>query len=76
MSFNGIKQSRLDYIIMPMSFIYNVDMVNIGHSVYSDHSPVELNLKEKIAHSKGRGFWKFNTSLLKDPEYVTKTITY
>jgi exonuclease III len=69
---NGIRQSRLDYIIMPNSFIYDVEYTNIGHSIYSDHSPVQLKLKESTTNKKGRGFWKFNTSLLKDPEYVTK----
>jgi hypothetical protein len=72
MAFNGIKQSRLDYILIPNSLIYNVEEIEIGHSLYSDHSPVSLKLTDKHEGSKGRGFWKFNNSLLKDIEYIDK----
>jgi hypothetical protein len=67
---NGIQQSRLNYIVIPVSLMYSVENISIGHSIYSDHSPVHLELMEKVASNKGRGFWKLNTSLLKDKEYV------
>jgi hypothetical protein len=44
---------------MPNSFIYNFEYANIGHSIYSDHSPVQLKLKELTTNNKGT-------------EYVTK----
>jgi exonuclease III len=70
MTFNGIKQSRLDYILISNSLIYNVEKIEFGHSLYSDHSPVHLKLENKQEATKGRGFWKFNNSLLKDLEYI------
>jgi exonuclease III len=72
MSINGIKQSRLDYIIIPKSFLNNIETIEIKHNIYSDHNPVHLKIKPTQSSSKGRGFWKFNTSLLKDIDYVTK----
>jgi exonuclease III len=72
MTFSGIKQSRLDYILIANGLIYNVEKIEIGHSLYSDHSPVHLTLANKQEVIKGRGFWKFNTSLLKDLEYIEK----
>ena len=72
MIFTGVKQSRLAYIIIPKSFLYNVETIEIGHSIYSDHSPL---LKTETSNQKGRGFWKFNLALLKDHEYVKKVNT-
>jgi hypothetical protein len=40
--------------------------------MYSDHNPVELILSGIEQNNKGRGFWKLNTSLLKDKDYVNK----
>ena len=56
MSFNGIKQSRLDYIIIPKSLLYNVETIEIKHSIYSDHNPVHLKIKPTQSSQKGRGF--------------------
>ena len=70
MAYNSIQQSQLDYILISASLMYNVQKVEIGHSVYSDHSPVLLKLSDKNPGNKGRGFWKFNTSLLKDLEDI------
>jgi hypothetical protein len=50
--------------------MYCIKKISIGHSVYSDHSPVHLELLETAENVKGIGFWKLNTSLLKDKEYV------
>jgi exonuclease III len=72
MSYLGIQQSRLDYIFIPNSLIYNVLEIEIGHSLYSDHSPIHLKLADRQSVTKGRGFWKLNVSLLKDLEYITQ----
>ena len=47
-----------------------MESIDIENSIYSDHNPVHLKLKPNAHNQKGRGFWKFNTSLLKDPNYV------
>ena len=36
----------------------------------SDHCPIDLEI-DFSKFQRGRGFWKFNNSLLKDPEYLT-----
>lgn len=51
------------------SLIDDICEINIGNSYRSDHSPVILTLKIN-EFIKGRGLWKFNNSLLQDPEYV------
>ena len=49
-----------------MTYTYDT---NIGLSYNSDHSPVILYFKfEDNEHDKG--LWKFNNSLLYDPQYV------
>ena len=40
-------------------------MVNSVHSAVS----LELNL-DKLETKRGKGYWKFNTSLLSDPEFT------
>jgi endonuclease/exonuclease/phosphatase family metal-dependent hydrolase len=69
---SGIVQSRLDYIICPHSYLYQLKDTKIGNSVYSDHNPVTIELECMTEHKRGKGFWKFNNSLLTDNEYVTK----
>jgi exodeoxyribonuclease-3 len=68
----GIQQSRLDYFLVANSFIYRVGKCEIGPSIYSDHNIISLEIKCKPNNVRGRGFWKFNTSLLRDKEYVDK----
>ena len=38
----------------------------------SDHSPVVLKLRSAESIERGRGYWKFNNSLLNDAEFVTE----
>ena len=68
----GIIQSRLDYFICPSSFLYNMKSCEIQNSVYSDHNPVTLELYIDNETVRGKGFWKFNNSLLTDSDYVAK----
>jgi exonuclease III len=56
LAYNSIQQSRLDYIIIPVSLTYSVKNIAIGHSIYSDHRPVHLELIDKVTSNKGRGF--------------------
>ena len=38
--------------------------------MYSDHCSIDLEI-DFAKFQRGRGFWKFNNSLLNDPEYLT-----
>ena len=70
MSKRGQMHSRLDYFLISNHMIHDFHTANILPSIKSDHSIIKISfiLKEEI--DKGKGFWKFNTSLLKDIEYV------
>lgn len=68
---NPIKQARLDYFLISENFMSNVADVQINPGYRSDHSMIILNvqLNEFV---KGRGLWKFNSTLLSDKDYVSK----
>ena len=65
---------RLDYWLISDSLHDLVTRVDMIGSIKTDHSAIVLELKEIEENCKGPGFWKLNTSLLANPEYV-KTIT-
>jgi hypothetical protein len=71
-SAHGIIQSRLDYFICPSSALYHLKSCQIENSLYSDHNPITLDLYIENEPIRGKGIWKFNTSLLSDTEYVSK----
>ena len=47
-----------------------IDQVNIIPSIKSDHSAILLSINEIDEQTHGPSFWKFNTSLLDDKDYV------
>lgn len=59
---------RLDFFLISRNLLHLTTNTNIAPSINSDHSIVHLNFKI-TNEPKGPGFWKFNTSLLKDHEY-------
>lgn len=63
------QQARLDFFLVSDNIITNIKSADILYSYRSDHSlvTVEVAFKEE---EKYRSFWKFNSSLLKDKEYV------
>ena len=62
-------QCRLDYFLVSQSLHGFVHNAEITPGVKRDHSQVQLSLT-KGSKSTGRGFWKLNTSLLMDNDYV------
>ena len=71
MTRNGLVQSRLDYFLILSHMVYDVSNVSIEPSIKSDHSIISAEFNFDNTCTKGRGFWKFNSSLLVDKEYVT-----
>ena len=65
------KQSRLDFFLVHDSifqFVTNADIIP-GDS--TDHSAIILKLKlHESERGRGKGYWKFNNSLIKDKKYV------
>jgi len=68
---NPIRQSRIDLWIIPNTLIYSVDSCEIRPSIRSDHSLVTLILNKPVAQ-RGKGYWKFNSSLLQDQNYIDR----
>ena len=67
----SLKQSRLDFFLISEDLYNQTSLVDIKASYKSDHSPVQLNIKPFV-FTHGKGFWKFNTTLLHDKQYVEK----
>ena len=61
-----MKQARLDYAIGTNSLM---DIVQILPGYRSNHSRIELDLFLN-SFTKGKGIWRLNCSLLRDPEYL------
>ena len=49
----------------------SVNDVKILPGLHSDHSLLYLDLVSGNIDNRGRGYWKFNSSLLHDTEYIT-----
>ena len=54
---------------MSSSLVPYVENVDISTGTFSDHSIISMDI-DFTRFIRGRGFWKLNTSLLKDREYV------
>ena len=67
------KQARLDFfliiIIIFECFLY-ADATSITPGYRTDHSGIILDLVFNYNNKLGRGYWKFNNSLLKDQCYI------
>ena len=63
------KQARLDFFLTSFECFLYVYATNIIPGYRTDHSGVTLELKLN-ENERGRGYWKFNNSLLKDHSYI------
>ena len=63
------KQAQLDYFLINETCLEYVMDTNINPGYRTDHSSILLKLKF-INNERGRGYWKFNNSLLKNKEYI------
>ena len=63
------KQSRLDYFLFSSDLIQYTKTCSIDTAYRSDHSPVSITINF-TNQERGKGNWKFNNSLLRDPEYI------
>jgi exonuclease III len=67
-----LKQSRLDYWIISIPIIFDLNTVEISPGFRSDHSLIEINFNQAIDDARGPSFWRFNSNLIKDENYVEK----
>ena len=67
---NPSKMSRLDFFLFSKELMSLLESVQIIPGYRTDHSMVKISLNlNKI--QTGKGYWKFNNSLLKDNDYIT-----
>ena len=66
------RMSRLDFYIISNSLQESIGKCEILNSVSSDHNPVMLNIKPPYEAKKNTAYWKFNTSLLRNNDFITK----
>ena len=67
------KEARLDYFIVDTGLASFVQLVGVSATFTSsfDHRPVILNVDfNKV--DRGPGYWKFNNSMLDEPDFLTK----
>ena len=62
---------RLDYWLISDSIQDYISKTNIIPAIKSDHSAIILNLNSFKDRPFGPSYWKFNSSLLNDEEYVS-----
>ena len=69
---SGFIERRLDFSLIsniPQESIIKTDVLNF---FCTDHSPTFFSLQLKDMPTRGKGFWKFNSSLTSKAEYVDK----
>ncbi len=71
------KSSRLDYRFISEHILNDLTSYKIEPGLHSDHSILKIQIGSNNL-ARGRGFWKFDTSLLHDITYVNeiKNIIY
>ena len=66
---NPVKQARLDYFLISETFADLVQKCQIKPGYRSDPSRVDIDIILDT-FNQGRGIWKFNCSLLENPDYL------
>ena len=66
-------QCRLDYFLASQNLANLTKECSIVHAPGSDHCAVKLFIQSDSLNKKaGPGFWKFNSSLLEDEDYINE----
>ena len=63
------KFARLDFFLVSATLLPYIEKVDILPTCFSDHSPIVLEI-DFSKFNRGKGFWKFNNSLLQDKKYL------
>ncbi|CAG2186484.1 unnamed protein product [Mytilus edulis] len=66
----SLIQCRLDFWLKSNFLSSSVTKTSIVPSIKSDHSLIKLTLSGENFSERGPGFWKFNSGLLTDKDYV------
>ena len=71
---NPTKSARLDYFLTSEELMSMVEKPRILPGYRTDHSIITIELRLS-SFKKGKGFWKFNNSLLREKAYIDKVNT-
>ena len=63
-------QRRLDFFLVSDSLQESIEMIDIIPSIASHHSTIILKLRPTYEGNRGRSYWKFNSSLTEDRQFV------
>lgn len=66
---NGQSRSRIDYWLAADSIFEHITEANIACSPLSDHCIINLKISKNDTINKFKGYWKFNSNLLKNNKY-------
>ena len=64
------KKRRVDLFLVSDRMQENIESTDTIPSVGSDHSAIKIKLCSLQEGSRGQGYWKFNSSLTKDKNFV------
>ena len=65
-----LKQRRLDFFLISDSLQETVEIVDIIPSIESDHSCILMKVRPVNESTRGRAYWKFNSSMTQDARFV------
>ena len=68
---NPTIQRRLVFWLISSSIQEEVENVDIIPAIRTDHSAITMHINGIEETGRGPSFWKFNSSLLEDDEYIT-----
>ena len=66
-----VIQRRLDFLLINKEPQEDIDNVHIKPSINSDHLAIVLSINGIENQARGPSFWKLNSSLLEEKEYVS-----
>ena len=67
---SGLIERPLDYFYISNSMQVSIKNIDVLVSFLTDHSPVTFLCLKDEESNRGRGFWKFNYSLIENVEYI------
>ena len=67
---NPIQKSRIDFFLTSDLLFDAICKTDIIPSIGTDHSAIIIEFKQSQQFQRGKGYWKFNSSLVNDESYV------
>ena len=65
-------KSRIDFFLIAKDLTVNIKKSEILPAIAPDHNAIFISLTLPNKCPRGPGFWKFNNTLLKDPQFIDK----